>query len=63
MNYLLREKLDKIQPCYWHKTPKAPKRLPDVLDVDQVNQLLKLKQPIQLVLRDKAILNCCILQD
>jgi len=56
MNYLLRENLIKSNPANGIRTPKAPKRLPDVLDVDQVNQLLNIKTTNPISLRDKAIL-------
>ena len=56
MNYLLRESLIKTNPASGVKTPKAPKRLPNVLDVDQINQLLNIKETNPISLRDKAIL-------
>jgi integrase/recombinase XerC len=56
MNYLLREGLIKSNPASGIKTPKAPKRLPNVLDVDQINQLLNIQATNPISLRDKAIL-------
>jgi len=56
MNYLLREGLIKFNPASGVKTPKAPKRLPNVLDVDQINQLLNIRETSPISLRDKAIL-------
>lgn len=56
MNYLLRESLIKSNPADGIKTPKAPRRLPDVLDVDQINQLLNITKEDPISLRDKAIL-------
>ena len=56
MNYLLREGLIKKNPASDVKTPKAPKRLPNVLDIDQINQLLNIKETNPISLRDKAIL-------
>jgi len=56
MNYLLREGLIKTNPANDVKTPKAPKRLPNVLDVDQINQLLNITETNPISLRDKAIL-------
>ena len=56
MNYLLREGLIKTNPANGVKTPKAPKRLPNVLDVDQINQLLNITETNPISLRDKAIL-------
>ena len=56
MNYLLREGLIKSNPASGIITPKAPKRLPNVLDVDQINQLLNIRETSPTSLRDKAIL-------
>jgi integrase/recombinase XerC len=56
MNYLLREGLIKSNPASGIKTPKAPKRLPNVLDVDQINQLLNIQETNPISIRDKAIL-------
>jgi len=56
MNYLVRENLLKTNPADGVKTPKAPQKLPGVLDVDQVNQLLNISQVDPISLRDKAIM-------
>ena len=56
MNYLLREGLIKTNPATGIKTPKAPRSLPNVLDVDQINQLLNITETNPISLRDKAIL-------
>ena len=56
MNHLLRENLIKNNPSDGIKTPKAPRKLPDVLDVDQINQLLNITKEDPISLRDKAIL-------
>ncbi len=56
MNYLVRENLLRTNPADGVKTPKAPKKLPGVLDVDQINQLLNIKSTEPISLRDKAIM-------
>ena len=56
MNYLVRENLLKTNPADGIKTPKAPKKLPGVLDVDEINQLLNIKDTDPISLRDKAIM-------
>jgi integrase/recombinase XerC len=56
MNYLVRENFLKTNPADGVKTPKAPQKLPGVLDVDQVNQLLNISQADPISLRDKAIM-------
>ena len=56
MNYLVRENLLITNPADGVKTPKAPKKLPGVLDVDQINQLLNIKSTEPISLRDKAIM-------
>jgi integrase/recombinase XerC len=56
MNYLVRENLLRTNPADGVKTPKAPKKLPDILDVDQINQLLNIKDTNPISLRDKAIM-------
>ena len=56
MNYLVRENLLRTNPADGIKTPKAPKKLPGVLDVDQINQLLNIKETDPISLRDKAIM-------
>ena len=56
MNYLVRENLLITNPADGVKTPKAAKKLPGVLDVDQINQLLNIKSTEPISLRDKAIM-------
>ena len=56
MNYLVRENFLKTNPADGVKTPKAPQKLPGVLDVDQINQLLNITQVDPISLRDKAIM-------
>ena len=56
MNYLVRENLLKTNPADGIKTPKAAKKLPGILDVDQVNQLLNISDTKPISLRDKAIM-------
>jgi len=56
MNYLVRESLLKTNPADGIKTPKAAKKLPGILDVDQVNQLLNISDTKPISLRDKAIM-------
>ena len=55
MNYLLREGI-KNNPAEGVKTPKAPKKLPGVLDIQQISQLLDIQETDPLSLRDKAIM-------
>ena len=56
MNYLLREGMSKNNPAEGVKTPKAPKKLPGVLDIQQISQLLDIQETDPLSLRDKAIM-------
>ena len=56
MNYLLREGVIKNNPAEGVKTPKAPKKLPGVLDIQQISQLLDIQETDPLSLRDKAIM-------
>ncbi len=56
MNYLLREGMIKNNPAEGVKTPKAPKKLPGILDVEQINQLLDIQDKDPVSLRDKAIM-------
>jgi integrase/recombinase XerC len=55
-NYLLREKLVKLNPAAGVSAPKQKRQLPDVLDVDQVAQLLQIKRDDPLCLRDWTIM-------
>ncbi len=55
-NYLLRERLVAINPAMDVRAPRAAKRLPGTLDVDQINQLLDIPAEDALAVRDKAIM-------
>jgi integrase/recombinase XerC len=55
-NYLLREKLVAGNPALDIRAPKAAKRLPGTLDVDQLNHLLDIPPEDALAVRDKAIM-------
>jgi integrase/recombinase XerC len=55
-NYLLREGVLKINPAQAVQAPKAKKRLPHTLDVDQMNRLLSFRTDEQLSVRDKAMM-------
>lgn len=54
--WLLREGSVSHNPAMGISAPKAPKRLPENLDVDQLNQLLDGKQSDDLALRDRAMM-------
>jgi len=55
-NYLLREGVVKSNPAVEIRAPKAAKRLPGTLDVDQINQLLDIPPEDALAIRDRAIM-------
>jgi integrase/recombinase XerC len=55
-NYLLRERVVASNPAMDIRAPKAAKRLPGTLDVDQLNQLLDIPPEDMLAVRDKAIM-------
>jgi integrase/recombinase XerC len=55
-NFLIREGVIKNNPAIDVQAPKAPKRLPNTLDVDQMNQLLAFRTDDELSARDKAIM-------
>ena len=55
-NYLLRERLVTSNPAMDIRAPKAAKRLPGTLDVDQLNHLLDIPPDNALAVRDKAIM-------
>jgi integrase/recombinase XerC len=55
-NYLLRERVVTSNPALDVRAPKAAKRLPGTLDVDQVNQLLDIPPEDSLAIRDKAMM-------
>ena len=55
-NYLLRERIVASNPALDIRAPKAARRLPGTLDVDQLNQLLDIPPEDALAVRDKAIM-------
>jgi integrase/recombinase XerC len=55
-NYLLRERVVASNPAMDIRAPKAAKRLPGTLDVDQLNHLLDIPPEDALAVRDKAIM-------
>jgi len=54
--YLLRERIVSSNPALDIRAPKAAKRLPGTLDVDQINQLLDIPGDDPLAVRDRAIM-------
>jgi integrase/recombinase XerC len=55
-NYLLRERMVASNPAVDIRAPKAARRLPGTLDVDQINQLLDIPAEDALAVRDRAIM-------
>jgi integrase/recombinase XerC len=55
-NYLVRERIAASNPAVDIRAPKAAKRLPGTLDVDQLNHLLDIPPDDALAIRDKAIM-------
>ena len=55
-NFLLRESVLKSNPATGVQAPKAPKRLPETVDADQMAQLLTFRTDDELSVRDKAIM-------
>ena len=55
-NYLIREGVIKSNPAAEIRAPKAAKRLPKTLDVDQVASLMERRAPDELSRRDLAML-------
>jgi integrase/recombinase XerC len=55
-NFLLREGVVRSNPALDVRAPKAAKRLPGTLDVDQISQLLDIPPDDVLAVRDKAIM-------
>ena len=55
-NYLVRERVVPSNPAMDIRAPKAGKRLPGTLDVDQLNHLLDIPPEDALAVRDKAIM-------
>ena len=55
-NYLVREGVAVSNPAVDVRAPKAARRLPGTLDVDQINQLLDIPGDDALAVRDRAIM-------
>jgi len=55
-NYLLRERVVASNPAVDISAPRAARRLPGTLDVDQINQLLDIPAEDALSVRDRAIM-------
>ena len=55
-NYLVRERVVASNPAVDIRAPKAAKRLPGTLDVDQIAQLLDIPGDDPLAVRDRAIM-------
>jgi integrase/recombinase XerC len=55
-NYLVREAVVPSNPAVEIRAPKAAKRLPGTLDVDQIGQLLEIRGNDVLAVRDRAIM-------
>jgi integrase/recombinase XerC len=55
-NYLAREGVVASNPAVDVRAPKAAKRLPGTLDVDQINQLLDIPGDDALAVRDRAVM-------
>ena len=55
-NYLLREGMVTSNPAVGIRAPKAPRRLPKTLDVDQTARLLDWESNDPLAIRDRAIM-------
>jgi len=55
-NYLVRERVVPSNPAVDIRAPKASRRLPGTLDVDQINQLLDIPPEDALAVRDRAIM-------
>jgi integrase/recombinase XerC len=55
-NFLMREGVVRNNPALDVRAPKAARRLPGTLDVDQINQLLDIPLEDPLAIRDKAIM-------
>jgi integrase/recombinase XerC len=55
-NYLLRERVVTSNPAVDVRAPKAAKRLPGTLDIDQIHQLLDIPPENDLAVRDRAIM-------
>jgi integrase/recombinase XerC len=56
LNYLVREGVIRHNAAVDIRAPKAPKKLPNTLDVDQIARLLEIPAENALAIRDKAIM-------
>lgn len=56
LNYLIRENQLEANPATEISAPKAPRRLPTTLDVDQMARLLRIEGNEPVTLRDRAML-------
>lgn len=55
-DYLIRESVMDHNPAAGVRAPRSPRRLPEVLDVDQMGRLLAIEGTEPLALRDRAIM-------
>ena len=55
-NFLLREGVVKLNPATGVQAPKAKKRLPSTIDVDQMTRLLSFRTDEEVSVRDKAMM-------
>jgi integrase/recombinase XerC len=55
-NFLLRERVLTFNPANEVQAPKAPKRLPQTIDADQMTRLLAFRSDEHLDVRDKAVM-------
>lgn len=55
-NFLIRERVLKINPALDVRAPKAGRRLPHTLDADQVGRVLEVPTDDSLAVRDKALM-------
>jgi integrase/recombinase XerC len=55
-NFMLRERALDANPAVGVQAPKAPKRLPETMDVDLMTRLLEFRADTELSVRDKAIM-------
>jgi len=56
LNYLIREGELENNPANGISAPRAPRRLPGTLDVDQMSRLLEISEDSPLAVRDRAML-------
>ncbi len=55
-NYLIREKVIKVNPGVGVVAPQAPKRLPETLDTDRMAHLLQFEGHDPIITRDRAVM-------